>query len=63
MVTFGVPAPDVVLEMWRNTDPAKSFGLFRQFIVGWDQEDERTDKILMAFLYAYPGADEAIFCS
>lgn len=61
MVTFRVPAFDVVVEMWRNTDPAKSFGLFRQFIVGWDQEDELTDKLLAEYLYAYPGADEAIF--
>lgn len=61
MVTFRVPAFDVMVEMWRNTDPAKSYGLFRQFIVGWDQEDELTDKMLVGYLYAYPDADEAIF--
>lgn len=61
MVTFRVPAFDVVVEMWRNTDPAKSFGLFRQFIIGWDQEDELSDKMLVGYLYAYPGTDEAIF--
>lgn len=61
MVTFKVPAFDVVVETWRNTDPAKSYSLFRQFIVGWDQEDELTDKMLVGYLYAYPGADEAIF--
>lgn len=61
MMTFRVPAFDVVVETWRNTDPAKSYGLFRQFIVGWDQEDELTDKMLVGYLYAYPGADEAIF--
>jgi hypothetical protein len=50
------------VETWRNTkDTAKSFGLFRQFIVGWDQEDVITDKVLMGYLYAYPGTDEALF--
>ncbi|ELN2734872.1 hypothetical protein [Pluralibacter gergoviae] len=61
MVTFRIPPFDVVLETWRNTDPAKSFGLFRQFIAGWDQEDELSDKVLMGYLYAYPGTDEALF--
>lgn len=61
MVTFRVPAFDVVLESWRNTDPAKCFYLFRQFIVGWDQEDELTDEMLVGYLYAYPGADENMF--
>ena len=61
MVTFTVPPFDVVVETWRNTDPAKSYGLFRQFIVGWDQEDVLSDKVLMGFLYAYPGTDEALF--
>ncbi|XWJ92937.1 hypothetical protein ACRARH_12485 [Phytobacter ursingii] len=61
MVTFRVPPFDVVVETWRNTDTAKSFGLFRQFIVGWDQEDVITDKVLMGYLYAYPGTDEALF--
>ncbi|MFP9432641.1 hypothetical protein ACJ9N4_20485 [Enterobacter sp. LM3] len=61
MVTFIVPPFDVVVETWRNTEPAKSFGLFRQFIVGWDQEDALSDKVLTAYLYAYPGTDEAIF--
>ncbi|AST79605.1 TPA: hypothetical protein U2L65_004665 [Citrobacter farmeri] len=63
MVTFIVPPFDVVVETWRNTDPAKSFGLFRQFIVGWDQEEVLSDKVLMGFLYAYPGTDEALFKS
>ena len=63
MVTFIVPPFDVVVETWRNTDPAKSFGLFRQFIVDWDQEDVLSDKVLMGFLYAYPGTDEALFKS
>lgn len=40
-----------------------SASILRQFIVGWDQEDERSDKILMAFPYAYSRADEAIFSS
>ncbi|HBL7323259.1 hypothetical protein QCN18_08610 [Enterobacter kobei] len=48
MVTFRAPAFDVVVEMWRNTDPAKSFGLFRQFIECWEQED----KLLAGYLYA-----------
>lgn len=61
MVTFRIPAFDVVVETWRNTDPAKSYGLFRQFIVSWDQEDEITDKVLMGYLYTYPGTDEAMF--
>ncbi|MBJ8834366.1 hypothetical protein I5385_15060 [Citrobacter freundii] len=61
MVTFRVPAFDVMVEMWRNTDPAKSFGLFRQFIVAWDQEEELTDKMLAGYLYTYPGADENMF--
>ncbi|EPF6161720.1 hypothetical protein MWS90_003641 [Citrobacter sedlakii] len=63
MVTFIVPPFEVVVETWRNTDPAKSFGLFRQFIVEWDQEDVLSDKVLMGFLYAYPGTDEALFKS
>lgn len=61
LVTFRVPAFDIVVETWRNTDPTKSFGLFRQFIVGWDQEDEITNKMLADYLYAYPGADESMF--
>lgn len=61
MVTFIVPPFDVVVETWRNTDPAKSFGLFRQFIEGWDQEDKLTDKLLAGYLYAWPGTDEAMF--
>lgn len=61
MVTFIVPPFDIVVEIWRNTDPAKSYGLFRQFIVGWDQEEVLTDKMLMSYLYAYPGTDEAFF--
>ncbi|WP_247751140.1 hypothetical protein [Citrobacter freundii] len=61
MVTFRVPSFDVLVETWRNTDPYKSFGLFRQFIVSWDQEDELTDKMLAGYLYAYPGAEENMF--
>ncbi|MDR7939061.1 hypothetical protein RIU82_03735 [Enterobacter soli] len=61
MMTFIVPPFDVVVETWRNADPAKSYALFRQFIVGWDQEDVLSDKVLMGFLCAYPGSDEAIF--
>jgi hypothetical protein len=60
-VTFSVPPFDVVVETWKNTDPAKSYGLFRQFIVSWDQEYRLTDKVLMGYLYAYPGIDEALF--
>lgn len=61
MVTFRVPPFDVVVETWRNTDPAKSYALFRQFVVDWDQEDVLSDEVLMGFLYSYPGADEALF--
>lgn len=61
MVTFTVPPFDMVVETWQNKDHAKAYPLFRQFIVGWDQEDTLTDKVLMGFLYAYPGTDEAMF--
>lgn len=60
-VTFKVPPFDVVVETLRNTDPDKAYSLFRQFIDSWDQEDELTDNVLMAYLYAYPGTDEALF--
>jgi hypothetical protein len=61
MVTFVVPPFEIVVDMWKNTNPERSYGLFRQFIVGWDQEDKLTDKVLMGYLYAYPGTDEALF--
>lgn len=61
MVTFAVPPFEVVVDMWKNTDPDRSYGLFRQFIVGWDQEEELTDKVLKGYLNAYPGTDEALF--
>jgi len=61
MVTFTVPPFDLVVETWQNKDQAKAYPLFRQFIVGWDQEDTLTDQVLMGFLYAYPGTDEAMF--
>lgn len=61
MVTFVVPPFEIVVDMWKNTVPERSYGLFRQFIVGWDQEEELTDKVLMGYLYAYPGTDEALF--
>lgn len=51
----------MVVETWQNKDPAKGYTLFRQFIVDWDQQDKLTDDVLMAFLVAYPGTDEAIF--
>lgn len=60
-ITYTVPAFDVVVDTWQNKDPAKGYGLFRQFIIGWDQQDKLTDDVLMAFLVAYPGTDEAIF--
>ncbi|WP_313759163.1 hypothetical protein [Atlantibacter hermannii] len=61
IVTFTVPPFDVVVETWQNRDQAKAYPLFRQFIVGWDQEDTLTDQVLMGFLYAYPGTDEAMY--
>ena len=60
-VTYIVPPFDNVVETWQNKDPAKAYALFRQFIVDWDQQDKLTDEILMCFLTAYPGTDEAIF--
>ena len=60
-ITFTVPAFDVAVEFWKNTDPEKGYGLFRQFIVDWDQQEKLTDDILKCFLMAYPGTDEAIF--
>jgi hypothetical protein len=60
-ITYTVPAFDVVVDTWQNKDPAKGYGLFRQFIVDWDQQDKLTDDVLMSFLVAYPGTDEAIF--
>lgn len=61
MVTFTVPPFNLVVETWQNKDQAKAYPLFRQFIVGWDQEDTLTEQVLMGFLYAYPGTDEAMF--
>lgn len=60
-VTYTVPPFEIVVETWQNRDPAKAYALFRQFIVDWDQQDKLTDDILMCFLTAYPGTDEAIF--
>lgn len=60
-VTYIVPPFDTVVETWQNKDPAKSYALFRRFIVDWDQQDKLTDDILQCFLVAYPGTDEAIF--
>lgn len=60
-VTYIVPPFANVIETWQNKDPAKAYALFRQFIVDWDQQDKLTDEILMCFLTAYPGTDEAIF--
>lgn len=61
LITYVVPAFEVVVETWRNKDPAKSYTLFRQFIVDWDMQDRITDSVLMSFLMAYPGTSEAIF--
>lgn len=61
MVTFIVPPFDIVVETWMNKDPSKSYDLFRQFIADWDQEEMLTDKMLMGYLYAYPGTDVALF--
>lgn len=60
-VTYIVPPYDAVVDTWQNKDPVKSYALFRQFIVDWDQEDKLTDYILQCFLAGYPGTDEAIF--
>lgn len=61
LITFVVPAFDVVVETWQNKDPLKTYPLFRQFIVDWDMQDTLTDDLLMSFLIAYPGTAEAIF--
>ncbi|MGV0085932.1 phage tail assembly chaperone [Rahnella aceris] len=61
LITYVVPAFDVVVETWKNKDPAKSYSLFRKFIVDWDMQDKITDSVLMSFLTAYPGTPEAIF--
>lgn len=61
LVTYIVPPFDIVVETWQNKDPAKSYALFRQFIVDWDQQDKLTDDILISFLVGYLGTDEAIF--
>ena len=61
MVTFKIPVFGIVVGTWRNVDPAKSFGFFRQFIVVWDQESVLTDQALKGYLYAYLGTDEALF--
>lgn len=60
-VTYIVPPFDTVVEMWRNKEPEKAYPLFRQFIQNWSLEDTLTDKVLMAFLIAYPGTTDAIF--
>lgn len=60
-VTYIVPPFDKVVETWQNREPAKAYAFFRQFIVDWDQQDKLTDEILMCFLTAYPGTNEAIF--
>jgi hypothetical protein len=61
LITYVVPAFEVVVETWENKDPAKAYTLFRQFIVDWDMQDRITDSVLMSFLMAYPGTSEAIF--
>ncbi|EIY5070970.1 hypothetical protein MLE54_003867 [Klebsiella quasipneumoniae] len=60
-VVYVVPPFEVVIETWQNKDPMKSYDLFRQFIVDWDQQEKLTDDILKCFLMAYPGTDKAIF--
>lgn len=60
LVTFAVPAFEVVVAMWKNEDPEQAYPLFRQFIVDWDQEETLTDYVLMSYLYAFPGSDEAM---
>ena len=60
-VVYVVPPFDAVIETWQNKDPMKSYDLFRQFIVDWDQQDKLTDNILKCFLVGYPGTDEVIF--
>lgn len=61
LVTFTIPKFEVVVEFWKNKDPEKAYGLFRQFIVDWDQQDKLTDDVLMAYLFKWPGTDAAIF--
>ncbi|WP_312284908.1 hypothetical protein [Yokenella regensburgei] len=61
LVTFTVPKFEVAVEFWKNTDPDKAYGLFRQFIVDWDQQDKLTDDVLIAYLFKWPGTDAAIF--
>lgn len=60
-ITFTVPSFEVLVETWQNKDPEKSYPLFRQFLVDWDQEQKLTDTVLMMYLRAYEGASEAIF--
>lgn len=61
LITYTVPPFDAVVETWQNKDPAKSYPLFRQFIVDWDMQDKLTDSVLISFLISYPGTSEAIF--
>lgn len=60
-VVYVVPPFDAVIETWQNKDPMKSYDLFRQFIVDWDQQDKLTDDVLIAYLIKWPGTDMAIF--
>lgn len=62
-ITFTVPAFDVAVEFWKNTDPEKGYSLFRQFIVDWDQQDKLTDDVLIAYLTKWPGTDMAILAA
>ncbi|MGK0600316.1 hypothetical protein [Yokenella regensburgei] len=63
LVTFTVPKFEVAVEFWKNTDPDKAYGLFRQFIIDWDQQDKLTDDVLIAYLFKWPGTDVAIVTS
>ena len=62
-ITYTVPPFEVVVETWKNKDPAKGYTLFRQFIVDWDQQDKLTDDVLVAYLIKWPGTDIAIFAA
>ncbi|EMO7189841.1 hypothetical protein JHE03_08295 [Pluralibacter gergoviae] len=60
VVTFNVPAFEVVVELWKNKDPQKTYELFRQFISDWNQEEKLSDELLIGYLVSFPGTDEAM---
>ncbi|WES90506.1 hypothetical protein [Dickeya fangzhongdai] len=63
VITFTVPPFDVVVQAWQNSNPAKAYGLFRQFIVSWDQQERLTDEMLISFLYYFSGLEKSIYNS